>query len=136
MRAGNEGPARQIARAVFGANAALHALANGKRLAPRRGGLEGFRQNVVAHDEIADVGDAESELVATPAVLFARAHAAMPPRNAQCRAALAAHLAAPALEEQRAGRHALRIKTAQAGDIEALGGAQQRAQPRARGRSA
>ena len=128
--AGNEGAARQLARAVFGADAALHALADGKRLAPRRRGLEGFRQNVVAHDEIADVGDAEGELVAAPAVLFARAHAAMPPRNAQGGAALAAHLAAPALKKQRAGRHALRIKTAQAGDIKALGGAQQRAKTR------
>src|SRR5208282_459626 len=58
--AGDEYLTGQLALRVFFGNTALYVLAQRERVAPRHRGLKRLGDNVVVHDEVADVGDAES----------------------------------------------------------------------------
>src|SRR2546426_6347081 len=63
-------------RLYFIREAAFHVIAQGARMAPGNRGFKGFRNDVVVHQEIANVGNAEGQLI-TPSVLGSRLHAAM-----------------------------------------------------------
>ncbi len=130
--AGDEGNAGEAAAGVLLAHAALHVLAQRDGLAPGHRGLERFAQDPVLHHEVADVGDAEGELVAALAVLPARLHAAVGRRQPVDAALLRGHLLLAALEEQRARHHAIRVEAAQLQHVELLERALQVAEARLR----
>src|SRR5213594_4402747 len=46
-------------------------------MAPRNRGFKGFRDDVIVHQEVTNVGDAEGQLVTTAPVLGSRLHTAM-----------------------------------------------------------
>src|ERR1051326_1030415 len=127
--AGDERPARQSAGRVLEIEPPLDPLAERQRLAPGDRGLERLAQDVVLHHEVADVGDAEGELVAPPPVFRAGAQAAVPPRDAADRRLLLRRLAPGALVEQRAGHHPLRLEPLEPGHDELLRLPGQRLEP-------
>jgi hypothetical protein len=97
--AGEEQLPRQTALAVLALAARLHTLVEPQRLAPRHAGLEALGDGPVLEGQVADVRDAEGELVAALAVGRATLHAAVLLGNAIERALLERHLLARALED-------------------------------------
>src|SRR5215475_1615341 len=102
---------RQPTADVFVSQTALDVVAKREGFTPGDGGLERFGDDVVRHQEIADVRNAEYQLISAPAVLTAGFHAAVSRRNAIDVAFLLPDFLAAAFEHERAYHHFVGIKS-------------------------
>src|SRR5262249_37752281 len=85
--------------------------AEGKRVCPGDGRLERLGNDVVAHEEVADVSNAVGQLISAPAVLGAGFHAAVLGSNTIDVALLLFYLCAASFEYKGAGDHLLWLQT-------------------------
>src|SRR5579884_1166122 len=95
---------------VFLRNPPFNVVTQGECLTPRYRRFERFRDDVVIHQEVADIGDAVSQLVPAAAVFRAGFHATVLCGNAVKIAFLSIDFRPRTLEYQRTDTHFVRVE--------------------------
>src|SRR5205085_930718 len=96
---------RQPPAGVLLREPAFHVLTERERMAPWNRRFERFRDDVVAHQEIADIGDAVRELIAAAPILSSGFHAAVTGGDTIELPFLLLYFVARPFEDQRARDH-------------------------------
>src|SRR5215207_10652260 len=78
----DEGLTGQVSAFIFIQKTALDVVAQRQCVTPGNGGFEGFRDDVITHEKVADVRNAVGQLVPSSAILTTCFHAAVPRSNA------------------------------------------------------
>src|SRR5438034_9915901 len=74
-------------------------------MAPRNRGFKGFRDDVIVHQEVANIGDAEGQLVTTAPVVGSRFHPAMARSDAVQVTLLLLNFSTSSFKDKSAGDH-------------------------------
>src|SRR5688500_12241761 len=117
---GDERFARKLPPPVLGVQPSFYRIDERQNIAPGGGGFERLGDDVIVHQEVANIRDAIGKLIAAPAILAPRLHAVVARAEALHHFLLLVYLAAGAFEDESTDNHFFALETFHLGDEELL----------------